>query len=124
MVLGELREALGRLQFIAGPLEHLRPFLGSLYAWSCAGNRFLKPRLPIMLLLISKLIFDELGRGRMSSCRGSTTDLGELLRLDVKAEGDDVGEIDEIGKDEGPLDLAGLQNRRISYAHQGLGLKW
>ena len=31
--LGELREGLGRLQFIAGPLEHLRPFLGPLYAW-------------------------------------------------------------------------------------------
>ena len=30
--LGELREGLGRLQFIAGPLDHLRPFLGPLYA--------------------------------------------------------------------------------------------
>ena len=26
--LGELREGLGRIQFVAGPLEHLRPFLG------------------------------------------------------------------------------------------------
>ena len=43
VVLGELREALGRLQFIAGPLEHLRLFFGPLYAWSCAGNRFLRP---------------------------------------------------------------------------------
>ena len=31
--LGELREGLGRLQVLAGPLEHLRPFLGPLYAW-------------------------------------------------------------------------------------------
>ena len=30
--LGELREGLGRLQFIAGPIETLRPFLGPLYA--------------------------------------------------------------------------------------------
>ena len=25
--LGEIREGLGRLQFVAGPLEHIRPFL-------------------------------------------------------------------------------------------------
>ena len=43
-----------------------------------------------MLLLILKFLFDELGRSRMSSCRGSTTDLGELFRLDAKAEGEDV----------------------------------
>ena len=30
--LGELREGLGRLQFVAGALEHVRPFLGPLYA--------------------------------------------------------------------------------------------
>ena len=56
VALDELREALGRLQFIAGPSELLRPFLGSLYTWRCAGNRFLKPRLPVMLLLILKFI--------------------------------------------------------------------
>ena len=30
--LGELREGLGCLQFVAGPFDHLRPFLGPLYA--------------------------------------------------------------------------------------------
>ena len=30
--LGELRDGLGRLTFIAGPLEHLRPLLGLLFA--------------------------------------------------------------------------------------------
>ena len=43
--LGELREGLGMLQFIAGPVEHIRPFLGPLYAWSAAGPRFAKPAL-------------------------------------------------------------------------------
>ena len=32
MRLGELREGLGRLQFLAGPVEYIRPFLGPLYA--------------------------------------------------------------------------------------------
>jgi hypothetical protein len=30
--LGELREGLGRLHFLAGPIEYIRPFLGPLYA--------------------------------------------------------------------------------------------
>ena len=38
--LGELREGLGRLQFLAGPLEQVRPFLGPLYAWASAGPRY------------------------------------------------------------------------------------
>ena len=35
--LGELREALGRLQFITGAIEFFRPFLGPLYVWAAAG---------------------------------------------------------------------------------------
>ena len=90
VALGELREGLGRLQFLAGPLEHLRPFLGPLYAWSCAGHRFLKPKLPVMLLLVMQFLETELGRSHMVTCKGGTKDLGELFRLDAKAEGEDV----------------------------------
>ena len=88
--LGKLRQGLGRLQFLAGPLEHLRPFLGPLYAWSCAGARFARPRLPVMLLLILRFIAKELGRGRMAGCRSRAKDLGEVFRLDAKAEGENV----------------------------------
>mgnify|MGYP003333509867 CR=1 FL=1 len=88
--LGELREGLGRLQFLAGPLEHLRPFLGPLYAWSCAGARFAKPKLPVMLVLILKYLAAELQRNRMTACRSRTKDLGEVFRLDAKAEGETV----------------------------------
>ena len=88
--LGELREGLGRLQFLAGPLEHLRPFLGPLYAWSCAGARFARPKLPVMLLLILKYIGEELQRGSMAECRSRTKHLGEMFRLDAKAEGENV----------------------------------
>ena len=88
--LGELREGLGRLQFLAGPLEHLRPFLGPLYAWSCAGARFARPKLPVMLLLTLRFIEAELQRNRMSACRSRTKQLGEVFRLDAKAEGENL----------------------------------
>ena len=52
--LGELREALGRLQFVTGPLELFRPFLGPLYAWAYAGPKHARPRLPTMLRLIMR----------------------------------------------------------------------
>ena len=88
--LGEMREGLGRLQFIAGPLEHLRPFLGPLYAWSCAGPRYAKPRMPPMILLIIHFLAEEIRRRRMSSCAAKRNDLGEVFRLDAKAEGEEV----------------------------------
>ena len=88
--LGELRQGLGRLQFIAGPLEHLRPFLGPLYNWACGGPKYARPQLPVMILLIMKFLATELRRKRMSSCPSKTRDLGEVFRLDAKAEGDKV----------------------------------
>ena len=90
MRLGELREGLGRLQFLAGPLEHLRPFLGPLYAWSCAGPRYARPRMPVMILLILRFLAAELGRRRMSRCASKARDLGELFRLDAKTEGEEA----------------------------------
>ena len=87
---GELRDGLGRLQLLAGLLEEIRPFLGPLYSWSCAGPRFARPRLPAMLLLILKFIAELLKHGRMSECRSRTKDLGEVFRLDAKAEGEEV----------------------------------
>lgn len=32
----ELKSALGRLSFVAGALQHIRPFLGPLFAWASA----------------------------------------------------------------------------------------
>ena len=88
--LGEIREGLGRLQFVAGPLEHLRPFLGPLYAWSCAGAKYSRTSIPPMIMLILRFISEELGRARMSECRSRTADLGEVFRLDAKAQGEVV----------------------------------
>ena len=66
--LGELREGLGRLQFLAGPVEYIRPFLGPIYAWASIGGRFAKPKLPTMILFIMKFIAKELQHGHMMPC--------------------------------------------------------
>ena len=86
--MGELCEGLGRLRFVAGPLDHLRPFLGPLYAWVSAGPRYAKPKLPAMILLILELLAKELAVGSMISCVQGDVELGEFFRLDAKAEGE------------------------------------
>ena len=88
--LGELREGLGRLQFDAGPLEYLRPLLGPLYAWACAGPRYARPLLPVMILLIMQFIIKEVKREKMARCPSKARDLGEVFRFDAKAEGENV----------------------------------
>ena len=88
--LGELREGLGRLQFIAGPVEYIRPFLGPLYAWAHIGSRFDMPKLPPMVLIIMKYLAEELKTGHMMVCESNAEDLGEVFRLDAKAEGSKV----------------------------------
>ena len=88
VTLGELREALGRLQFVAGPLELVRPFLGPLYSWACARPRYARPQLPTMLLLILGYLRNALADEHMAPCRVPALDRGELFRVDAKAEGD------------------------------------
>ena len=88
--LGELREGLGRLQFLAGPMEYPRPFLGPLYAWAAIGPRYARPRLPVMIVLIMKYLAEELKSGHTMPCESPAQFLGEAFRLDAKAEGDKV----------------------------------
>ena len=88
--LGELREGLGRLQFLAGPMEYIRPFLGPLYAWASIGPRFARPKLPVMIVLIMKYLAEELRSSHMMPCEVPARFLGEAFRLDAKAEGDKV----------------------------------
>ena len=88
--LGELREGLGRLQFLAGPVEYIRPFLGPLYAWASIGPRYARPRLPVMILLIMRYLAEELRGNHMMPCESRAEHLGEVFRLDAKAEGEKI----------------------------------
>ena len=57
-------------------LEHVRPFLGPLYAWASVGPRFAKPKLPVMILLIMKYLADELRGNHMMACEAPAEHLG------------------------------------------------
>ena len=88
--LGELREGLGRLQFLAGPVEYMRPFLGPLYAWASMGPRFARPKLPVMVVLIMRHLAEELKGDHMMPCEARAEHLGEMFRMDAQAEGDNI----------------------------------
>ena len=90
MSLGELREGLGRIQFAAGPIEHWRPFLGPLCAWASVGPRYARPKIPIMIRLIMKFLAAEVLDFHTVPCEARAMDMGEVFRLDAKAEGDTV----------------------------------
>ena len=87
---GELCECLGRLQFIAGPVEYLRPFLGPLYSWCATGPRYAQPRLPMLLILVMKYLSEELKGSHTMPCERRAYDMGEVFRMDAKAKGDTV----------------------------------
>ena len=88
--LGELLQGIGRLGFITGAVESLRPFLGPLYAWTSAGPRYARPTIPPMLLLIMRYLARELREFRMMPCERKALQLGEVFRMDAKAEGEKV----------------------------------
>ena len=88
--LGELREGLGRRQFLAGLVEYIRPFLGPLYAWASVGPRFARPKFPVMLVLIMWFFSEEFKSNHMMPCENQAADLGEVFRMDAKAEGEKV----------------------------------
>ena len=90
VALGELREGLGRLVFVSGQIEHIRPILGPLIAWASAGVRFVRPRLPTMLPILMEFLATELEASYMLGCREESKERGELFRLDAKAEGSEV----------------------------------
>ena len=82
----DVREALGRLSFAAGPLDWLRPFLGPLFAWVAACPPASTLILPAMLRLILGWIARLVEDRRMAPCRAlHPAELGELYRVDAKA---------------------------------------
>ena len=86
----ELREGLGRIQFIAGPIEYIRAFLGPLYAWASIVSGWAKPRLPVMIVLILRYFAEELRCINVVLCEKHSEHIGEVFRLDSKAEGEVV----------------------------------
>ena len=72
------------------PPGTLAAFFWPPVAWACMGPKFAQPDFPVMLLLIIKHLARELRSAKTTSCREDGKRLGELFRLDAKAEGETV----------------------------------
>lgn len=92
VLMGELASVLGRLSFAAGPLERIRPFLSSLFAWVAVtpSDAYLAPNPEVRLCL--KWIAAKLSRGgRLEPCRHLRREHhGVLFRADARAADDGV----------------------------------
>ena len=84
----ELKSALGRLSFVAGALQHIRPFLGPLFAWAAALALGTFSKFPEAVRSIMSLIEREVKRKPMSMPRRIPEVAVEIFRVDAKAEKD------------------------------------
>ena len=83
-----LRSALGRFSFVAGALQHLRPFLGPLFAWAAALAMGTFSKFPEAVRSLLSLIEREVARKPMSIPRRMPENAKEIFRVDAKAEKD------------------------------------
>jgi hypothetical protein len=89
--IGEMREGLGRLAFVAGALEYERPFLAPLYTFLGVHSGNPLRALPVYVLLALEFIASRVERRRHypSAVRRSCVPLGP--RVDARAEGSSIG---------------------------------
>jgi hypothetical protein len=81
---------LGRLSFALSALDHLRPFLGPIYAWVAALEHARVYKLPKAIKLIMLFLAKALeGSGRLTLVRALTPQR-EAFRTDARAEGDEI----------------------------------
>ena len=89
--LNDLAAVLGRLGFALAPLEHIRPFVAPLYAWSSAVGHAGVMQLPWSVLFLMHYLAEYFeGPGRMVEVFPRGNEVGELFRADAKAEGQSV----------------------------------
>ena len=84
----ELRSALGRFSFVAGALQHIRPFLGPLFAWAAALALGTFSKFPEAVLSLLRMVEKEVVRKPMSVPRRMPERAKEIFRVDAKAEKD------------------------------------
>ena len=86
----EMKSALGRLTFVAGALQMLRPFLGPMFSWAAVlkGGAFSKfpEAVHILLKFVVKCVSDE----PMTLARSIPMATEDVFRVDAKAEKDKI----------------------------------
>ena len=90
--IADMCAALGRLSFALSVLDHLRPFLGPMYAWVTALENARVYRLPKAIKLIMLFLAKALaGDGRLTPVGVRTKGLAkECFRTDARAEGSEI----------------------------------
>jgi len=88
--IADMNAVLGRLSFALTALNHLRPFLGPIYAWVAALQSTRTYQLPKAIKLIMLFLAKALeGPGRLVPVRAGIQQ-PEAFRTDARAEGDEV----------------------------------
>ena len=85
-----LRSALGRFCFVAGALQHVRPFLGPLFAWSAVLGQGTFARFPDAVAVLLDFVKEEINKEPMTRPRRWEDEVLEVFRVDAKAEGDHI----------------------------------
>lgn len=100
----DMKSALGRFGFVAGALQHVRPFLGPMFAWSARLAPGTYAKFPDAIKIMMEYVLSQVKDCPMSAPKKVREHTREAFRIDAKAEGDHImiggWEILEEGKEE------------------------
>lgn len=85
-----LKSALGRFCFVAGALQHVRPFLVPLFTWSTVLGPGTFAKFPDAINVLLDSVREEVAKEPMSRPRRWKGEVLEIFRVDAKAEGDHI----------------------------------
>eukprot|EP00435_Cladocopium_sp_Y103_P012590 s2362_g3.t1 len=87
-VLGrDLKSALGRFGFVAGALQHVRPFLGPIFAWSARLAPATYAKFPDAIRVLLQYVMKQVAGCPMAKPKRTRDHVREAFRADAKAEG-------------------------------------
>ena len=84
----DLKSALGRFSFVAGALQHVRPFLGPIFAWAAVLAPGTFAKFPEAVAVLLDFIQGEVVKEAMTRPRRLESRPVEKFRVDAKAEAD------------------------------------
>lgn len=86
-VLGrDMRSALGRMGFLAGPLKHSRPFLALIYRWTSKIGAGSFTAIPLAVQLTLRFFLEAIKAAPLRAPRAVPRPGGEIFRVDAKAD--------------------------------------
>ena len=89
--INDFHSFLGRICFIIGALDFLRPFVAPLFAWAASVGRQGNPLIPWSVSFLLRYLSDGLDeQGRAGEVKPRGRNLGVAFRADAKAEGHTV----------------------------------